>query len=186
MTAYLKINIVLSALKNSLGAQQFPSNLFVMILSLALTYQVMSPTINKSILNAEQINYKELLEKPDGRILEKLKNSLLPFKEFMLKNTNEKEIVVFSEAFKIESKNYPLEVLIPAFLLSELKEAFYISFLIILPFLAIDLIVSNLLAGLGMYMVSPVMISLPLKLIAFVLLDAWLLISTTLINAYEV
>ena len=196
-SSYLKINIVLGMLRSGLGTQHAPSTLVIMVLSLALSAFVMAPVIEKCLERSDVI-FNEFSEKKSSLKLdiEKLKDVFQPWQEFMKVHSGAYEIDVFQELAKSRylsnsndkhennSSGIPLYVIFPAFILSELKEAFLMGFILLLPFLVIDLIVANILAGMGMYMLSPTMISLPLKLLFFVMADGWLLLSQSLITSY--
>jgi flagellar biosynthetic protein FliP len=174
-TAFLRIVIVLSLLRQALATQQSPPNSVIIALTLFLTIFVMTPTWN--IINtvavkpyqANEINQKQAFEK-----------GTLIFKKHMLKFTREKDLALFLEFSKVERpKDYndiPIFVVIPAYIISELKAAFQIAFVLFIPFLVIDLIISNILLSLGMFMLSPAMVSLPFKILLFVLTDGWNLI----------
>jgi type III secretory pathway component EscR len=211
VTSYVKVSVVLGMLRSGLGAQQVPGNLVVMAVSLAITFYVMSPVVLETAELAEQINFSIVLKNPSIESLEKLAPLFEPWREFMRKHAGQRELKALGEMrvsaladlpglkggnppavvqapSNAVSKNLqedpPLRVLLIAFVLTELKEAFAMGFVLILPFLVIDLIVANLLAGLGMFMVSPLLISLPLKLILFVVSDGWVLLTRGLINSY--
>ena len=188
-TSYLKISIVLTMLRSGLGTQQTPGGLIVMTLSLALTALVMAPVIQETAAEAEKIEFAWLSEKPDAARMSSLVPLVSPLRRFMADHSGIRELAVLSELSGTPPPEPPysadLRVLMPAFVLSELKEGFAMGFVLLLPFLVVDLIVANILAGLGMYMVSPVMISLPLKLLLFVLCDGWLLLGKGLIASYR-
>ena len=186
-TSYLKISIVLGMLRNGLGTQHAPSNLVVMALSLALTLLIMGSTIDKSLQGVDLISQSKTELAPNLKSLKKLQPLFEPWREFMQQHAGEHELATLQAATLKEGSEDQITawVLIPAFLLTELKEAFAMGFILLLPFLVIDLIVSNILAGMGMYMLSPAMISLPLKLLFFVISDGWLLLSRSLIVSYN-
>lgn len=201
LTSYIKISIVLGVIKNALGTQHAPSAMVTLALSLALTGLTMNPVINETLQLAKGINIAPLSKASPMVILDTLKPLLAPWRNFMLKNTGKRELAALGKVApksssrvltpQIESnhhieKSEDLSILLPAFILTELKEGFSMAFIVLLPFLAIDLIISNLLMGLGMMMVSPVLIALPIKLILFVLSDSWLLIAQSLIRSYQI
>lgn len=185
MTGFTRIVIVLSLLRMALGTQNSPPNQVVIGLSLFLTFFVMSPTLDKVYENAyvpytqKQIEFSEMTER-----------AAAPMKEFMLKQTREPDLSLFMRLGKVENleqpSQVPLKVLIPAFVTSELKTAFQIGFMIFLPFLVIDLIVSSVLMSMGMMMLSPMLISLPFKIMLFVLVDGWTLLVGSLVASFEV
>ncbi|MCP4969494.1 MAG: flagellar type III secretion system pore protein FliP [Arcobacter sp.] len=184
VTSFTRLMIVFSLLRQALGLQQTPPNQIIISLSLILTIFIMEPYAKKSWENGikpymeEQIDYQVAFEK-----------GVKPFKEFMLKNTREKDLALFYRIKKEENpKNIddvPITLLMPAFIVSELKTAFEIGFLIFLPFLVIDIIVASILMSLGMMMLPPVMISLPIKIIFFIVIDGWALIIGNLAQSFK-
>lgn len=183
VTSFTRIIVVLSFLRNSMGLQQSPPNMVLISLAMFLTVFVMEPTFEKAYqegvvpLIEEKIKEEEAIEK-----------CVLPFKEFMLNNVREQDLRLFMDLAKVDSvlepKDTPLKILVPAFMISELRRAFEIGFLIFIPFLIIDLVVASVLMSMGMMMLPPVMISLPFKVIFFVLIDGWLLLSGSLVNSF--
>jgi flagellar biosynthetic protein FliP len=190
MTSFTRIVIVLSLLRNAIGLQQTPPNQVIIGLALALSLFIMSPVI--STINTEAI---EPLQK--GKITEEVALDRMqdPIKEFMLKQTKDKDLDMFlslsGDEDKIESgnteslKELPLSVIVPSFITSELKRAFTMGFLLFLPFLIIDMIVSSTLMSMGMVMLPPSMISLPFKLMLFVVVDGWGLLIEMLISSFN-
>lgn len=193
-TSYLKLSIVIGMLKNALGTQQAPSALIVMVLSFTLSIFIMTPTI-KSIFNKIAENTFESQELTPSYLLAKGRSILNPWCNFLEKHGEINEKKLFSLlASQISKKELKLSdsscfeninIYFPAFVLSELKEGFAMAFTLLLPFLVIDLVIANILVGLGMFMVSPIMISLPVKLILFVLADGWILLSKGLVLSYS-
>ena len=183
LTAFVRIIIVLSILRQALGTGQTPPNLVLTGLALFLTLFVMSPIIEEVYRNA-------LLPYMDGKlgIEQALGAAEQPIRAFLLKQTREDDIAVFMEISRkgpVASPNdIPFMTLVPAFLTSELKSAFTIGFLIYIPFLVIDLIVASVLMSMGMMMLSPMMISMPFKLMLFVLVDGWALIMGSLASSF--
>ncbi|WP_348944100.1 flagellar type III secretion system pore protein FliP [Chitinibacter sp. FCG-7] len=185
MTAFTRIVIVLSLLRQALGTMQSPPNQVIVGLSLFLTLFIMSPVLDKIYATAYQpysenkMSFNEALDKGS-----------LPLKDFMLKQTRQKDLAFFIEVSGAQAPQGPedvsLRVLVPAFVTSELKTAFQIGFMVIIPFLIIDLVVASILMGMGMMMVSPVMISLPFKLMLFVLVDGWTLLMGSLVQSFYV
>lgn len=185
MTSFTRIIIVLSILRQALGMPQTPSNQILIGLSLFLSLFIMSPTldaIHKDALTPymnEQMEGQEALAKANIHI-----------KKFMMKQTRESDLTVFSKISKQpyteDIEKVALTTLIPAFVTSELKTAFQIGFLLFLPFLIIDLVVASVLMSMGMMMLSPLIISLPFKLMLFVLVDGWNLIMGTLTSSFGV
>lgn len=186
MTCFTRIVIILSFLRNALGLQQTPPNQVLIGLALFITFFVMSPVLT-------QINETALQPYNDGQIKtqEFLDRASVPLKEFMLKQTTKSEVELFQSlspdkgAEKLEAKDLPLHIVVPAFITSELKRAFLIGFLLFIPFLIIDMIVSSVLMSMGMIMLPPVMISLPFKIMLFVVVDGWSLLIKTLIMTYN-
>ena len=183
VTSFTKITIVFSILRHALGLQQTPPNVVIISLSLFLTFFIMFPTFNKSYENGllPLMNNQIDEEKAVPKIID-------PFKIFMKENTRQKDLDLFKDIAKesqnLENNELPIRVVIPAFMLSELKRAFEIGFLIYLPFLIIDLVVASVLMGMGMMMLPPVIISLPFKLIFFVMIDGWYMLSGSLVKSY--
>jgi flagellar biosynthetic protein FliP len=183
MTSFTRIVIVLSLLRQALGTQAAPPNQVVVGLSLFLTFFVMSPTLDKLYAEAYQ-PYAE------SRIAfdEALKRGEQPLRAFMMKQTRQADVMLFAKLANLDpavkTADVPFKVLVPAFVTSELKSAFQIGFLVFLPFLIIDMIVASVLMSLGMMMLSPVLISLPFKLMLFVLVDGWGLVMGTLAASF--
>lgn len=181
MTSFARILIVFSLLRQALGLQGVPPNTVLIGLALFLTFFIMNPTINEIYQNA----YIPL-QSGDLLFEDAALKASEPLKAFMLANTRVEELALFSDLYggDQEIDNYPLAVIVPAFALSEIKTAFLIGFFIYLPFLAIDFAVASVLTSLGMIMVSPMMFSLPLKLVIFVLADGWVLLGSSLVNSF--
>ena len=183
-TAFIRFAIVLGMLRQALGLNTSPPNQVIIALSMFLTIYVMSPTWTVVYDNAIK-PYNE------GTITQSvaLENGIKPFKDFMLKYTREKDLALFIEFSKIPPvtniQEVPMFVLIPSYLISELKTAFQIGFLIFIPFLVVDLVVSNILLSLGMFMLSPVMISLPFKILLFVLADGWNILIRGFLSGFQ-
>ncbi len=183
MTSFTRIIIVLSILRQALGTAQTPSNQIILGLALFLTLFVMSPVF-------DQVYVVALTPYLDGSLtaIDALREATEPFKTFMLAQTRETDIRMFAEiagVTEIESpEQTPLTLLMPAFVTSELKTAFQIGFLIFIPFVIIDLVVASVLMSMGMMMLSPMIISLPFKLMLFVLVDGWALIMGTLASSF--
>jgi flagellar biosynthetic protein FliP len=184
LTSFTRILIVLSLLRHALGTQQMPSNQIVIGLALFLTFFIMAPVW-------QQVNDEALKPYYEDRITgeEAFNLATAPMKNFMLKQTREKDLALFVKISKEKRPEKPLDislpVLIPAFVISELKTAFQIGFLIFLPFFIIDIVVSSILLSMGMMMLPPIMISLPFKLLLFVLVDGWYLIVESLVRSFK-
>jgi len=186
MTSFTRIIIVLSFLRNALGTQQMPPNQVLIGLALFLSLFIMTPVINDINTEAyEPFNRGEITQE------QALDNSSRVIKGFMLKQfgSEEKDLAFFVSLAKIETPiqdpmDLPLTVVIPAFIINELTIAFKIGFLIYIPFLIIDMVVSSTLMSMGMMMLPPVMISLPFKVLLFIMVDGWNLISRTLVSSF--
>jgi flagellar biosynthetic protein FliP len=182
MTSFTRIIIVLSFVRKALSFQTLPPNQILIGISLFLTIFVMAPVWKQVNSEALQPYLKE--EITQGEAFTK---GLVPFQKFMLKQTREKDIALFVNIAKMErpktAQDIPMHILIPAFITSELKTSFQMGFLLFLPFLVIDMVVACVLTAMGMFMLPPVMISMPFKLILFVLVDGWQLIIQSLISS---
>ena len=183
MTAFTRILIVLAILRQALGTAQTPSNQIILGLSLFLTLFIMSPVIDVVWISS-------LSPYLDGDVPfdEALNMAQVPLREFMFAQTRESDLAMFAElggyGMFASREDVPLFVLLPSFLTSELKTAFQIGFLLFVPFLVIDLVVAAVLMSMGMMMLSPMIISMPFKLLLFVMVDGWSLIMTSLSNSY--
>ncbi|THF81254.1 flagellar type III secretion system pore protein FliP [Cohnella fermenti] len=184
MTCFTRIVIVLGFVRTSLGTQQMPPNQVLIGLALFMTLFVMSPTLS-------QVNEQALQPYMDGEIsqTEALSKAAVPMKEFMYKQTREKDLLLFMNYTKTEKpqtyQDIPLTVLVPAYAMSELKTAFQMGFMIFIPFLVIDMVVASTLMAMGMMMLPPVMISLPFKILLFVLVDGWYLVVKSLLTSFQ-
>jgi len=184
MTTFTRFVIVFGFLRTALGTQQVPPTQLLVMLALILTIFVMEPIGTKAYNQGikpyveEKIGYEEAYTKTTE-----------PFKNFMVRNTREKDLALFVRIRKMENPqsiaDVPLSVIIPAFVISELKTAFEIGFLLFLPFLVIDMVVASILMSMGMMMLPPVMISLPFKILVFVLIDGWNLLIGNLIASVK-
>ena len=172
MTAFTRIVIVLSLLRQAMGTPAAPPNQVLIGLSLFLTFFVMSPVIDRVYSQAwepysrNEVGFDIALQRAE-----------VPVREFMLKQTRQADVQLFSRLAKLppetRGEDVPFRVLVPAFVTSELKSAFQIGFLIFIPFLVIDMVIASILMSLGMMMLSPMLVSLPFKLLLFVLVDGW-------------
>lgn len=184
MTSFTRIVVVLAFLRTALGTQQSPPTQVIVSLAMILTFFIMEPTVKKAYDDGikpyveKQISYNVAFER-----------GIKPFKEFMLNNTREKDLALFYRIRNLPNPesvdDVPITTLIPAFIISELKTAFQIGFLLYLPFLVIDMVVSSILMAMGMMMLPPVMISLPFKLLVFVLVDGFNLLIGNLVNGFK-
>lgn len=184
MTSFTRIVIVLAFVRNALGTQQIPPTPVLIGLALFLTFFTMSPIYNE--MNTQAIN--PYLAGQIGQT-EAMDKASLPLKDFMMKQTREKDLALFINMSKTDQPATPADVsmstLIPAFTISELKTAFQMGFYIFLPFLVIDIVVASTLMSMGMFMVSPVMISLPFKILLFVMTDGWYLVTKSLMDSFR-
>ncbi|GAB6076251.1 flagellar type III secretion system pore protein FliP [Desulfurobacterium crinifex] len=182
MTSFTRIVIVLALLRQAIGTPTTPPAIVIVTLSLILTGFIMRPTLeelNKVALQPYMA--KEISE------IELLQRGIKPFQEFMLKNTRKKDLKFFLELANVKvnsPEEIPLTVLIPAFLVSELTVAFQIVFVVYLPFLLVDIIVASILMSLGMMMLPPVMVSLPIKILLFIAVDGWELLIGSIVRSY--
>jgi len=183
-TSFTRIIVVLSFLRQAIGGPQIPPNTVVVGLALFITLFVMSPTIDVVVADAlnpyieKKITLTQALGKAEG-----------PVKDFMLRQTRQKDIALFLRLANEENpqtpKDTPMKVVIPAFAISELKTAFEMGFLLYLPFIIIDMVVASVMLSMGMMMVPPVMLSLPFKLLLFVLVDGWNLVVGTIVRSFH-
>jgi len=183
MTSFTRIVIVLGFVRTSIGTQQMPPNQVLIGLALFMTLFIMAPTFS-------QLNDKALQPYLAGEIsqTEALEKASVPMKEFMYKHTREKDLLLFMNYTKTEKpatfQDIPITVLVPAYAISELKTAFQMGFMIFIPFLVIDMVVASTLMAMGMMMLPPVMISLPFKILLFVLVDGWYLVIKSLLTSF--
>lgn len=184
MTSFTRVIIVLSILRQALGTQQTPPNQVLIAIALFLTFFIMAPTFN--------VIYDESLSLYlDGKVdaLTALQTASVQIKAFMIENTRINDLSMFSEMAGDEpyasNADVPLSVLLPAYITSELKTAFQIGFLLFLPFLVIDMVIASTLMSLGMMMLSPMLVSLPFKLLLFVLVDGWAMTVSSLVATYS-
>lgn len=183
LTSFTRIIVVLSFVRSSLGTQQMPPNQILIGLALFLTFFVMAPTL-------QEVNREALQPYMKGQITQQqfFKRGMDPMRTFMIKETREKDLALFVKMSKIDRpRNFndiPNYVLVPSFVISELKTAFQIGFIIYIPFLVIDMVVASALMSMGMMMLPPMMISLPFKILLFVLVDGWNLIIQSLMRSF--
>ncbi|MCX8028112.1 MAG: flagellar type III secretion system pore protein FliP [Thermodesulfovibrionales bacterium] len=183
-TCYIRVVVVFSFLRQAMGTPQVPPNTIIIGLALFITLFVMSPVVDKIYTDSylpytkKEINGETALQRASE-----------PLKEFMLKQTREKDLALFLKLSNSERPakpmDLPLRVVIPAFAIGELKKAFEISFLIFLPFLVLDMVVASILLSMGMMMLPPVMVSMPFKLLLFVLVDGWGLLIGSLVGSFR-
>ena len=183
MTSFTRIIIVMSILRQALGTQQTPPNQVLIAISLFLTFFIMAPTFNKVYDNAALPYMDKTL--PADQALETASTEM---KSFMVKNTRKSDLIMFSELAGLDKfdkvSDIPFRIALPAFMTSELKTAFQIGFLLFLPFLVIDMVISSILMSLGMMMLSPMLVALPFKLLLFVLVDGWSMTVGSLVSTF--
>lgn len=183
MTSFTRIVVVLSFVRTSLATQQMPPNQVLVGLALFITFFIMAPTFSEVYNEAIDPLFNEEIT-----LDEAYENASVPIKEFMAKHTRQKDLALFLDYANAERpetvQDIPLTALVPAFAISELKTAFQIGFMIFIPFLIIDMAVASILMSMGMMMLPPVMISLPFKILLFVLVDGWYLIVHSLLQGY--
>ncbi|RUR18866.1 flagellar biosynthetic protein FliP [Legionella sp. km535] len=182
MTAFTRIIIVLSILRQAIGMAQTPTNQILIGIALFMTYFVMSPVFNTINEQAIQPYMAEKIQFPEA-----LAHAQKPLRAFMLNQTRKNDLSLFEKFANTNPANLdeiPMSVVIPAFITSELKTAFQIGFILFLPFLIIDLVVSSLLMAMGMMMLSPLIISLPFKIMLFVMVDGWTLVLGSLASSF--
>jgi flagellar biosynthesis protein FliP len=183
MTSFTRIIIVLSFVRTALATQQMPPNQVLVGLAMFLSFFIMAPTfqeVNEQALTPlfnEEINLEQAYDRAS-----------IPFKEFMSAHTRQKDLALFLQYAKAETpesvQDIPLTALVPAFAISEIKTAFQIGFMIFIPFLVIDMVVASVLMSMGMMMLPPVMISLPFKILLFVMVDGWYLVVKSLLQSF--
>lgn len=185
MTSFTRIIVVLSFLRSAIGLQQTPPNTVMVSLALFLTFFVMAPTLEA----AYNQGVKPLIAEEIDEV-EAFNRTTEPFKAFMLRHVREADLRLFMEVSNTPAPEQPiatpLQVLVPAFMISELRRAFEIGFMLFLPFLVIDIVTSSILMSMGMMMLPPIVISLPFKIIFFVLVDGWNLVAGSLVQSFDI
>lgn len=183
MTSFLRFAIVFSILKTAMGTQQVPPSIVIIGLSIILTFYTMSGTFTK-MYEMGSVPYQK-----NGDMVMAVNEGIKPLKEFMMKQTRQKDLEFFVSLAQKEPPKTPEDVglwtIAPAFIISELKTSFEIGFMVFVPFIVLDLVVANVLLALGMFMLSPTIISLPFKLLIFIAVDGWALIVQGLVNSYN-
>ena len=184
VTSFTRVVIVLSLVRNAMGTQQMPPNQVIVGLALFLTFFIMSPVISRVNTEALTPYYEEQISGETA-----MDRAVVPVKEFMLRQVREKDLALFmkisGEERAAKPEDVSLSALVPAFVISELKTAFQIGFMIYLPFLILDMVVASVLLSMGMMMPPPLMVSLPFKLLLFVLVDGWHLIVGSLVKSFH-
>jgi flagellar biosynthetic protein FliP len=185
VTSFVRIVVVLSMLRMAIGVQQSPPNMVIISLALFLTGFVMAPTFQAAYTDGVQP-----WQKHEIQFSQAFEKTAAPFRTFMLSQVREKDLGLFFKLTETKvperAEATPLQILTPAFMISELRRAFEIGFLLFIPFLIIDLVVASVLMAMGMMMLPPIVISLPFKLIFFVLVDGWYLVAGSLIQSFHV
>jgi len=183
-TCFTRVVVVLSFLRNAMGSQQTPPNQVLMGLALFITLFVMTPVYNQVMDQAVTPFLEETMTQEEA-----LEAGAIPIKRFMLEQTREKDLALFMRAGNLENIEDPMDlaltVIIPAFTISELRLAFSIGFILFLPFLVMDIVVSSILMSMGMFMLPPAMISLPFKILLFILVDGWYLVVQSLLRGFS-
>lgn len=183
MTSFLRFSIVFAMLKTAMGTQQVPPGIVLVGLSMILTFYTMAPVFEQ-VYKAGEVPYKK-----NGDIVMAISEGSKPLKEFMMKQTRQEDLAFFVEKTRAKAPNSPEELTVwevaPAFIISELKTAFEIGFIIFIPFIVLDLVVANILLALGMFMLSPTIISLPFKLLIFIAVDGWSLVVKGLVGSFN-
>jgi len=183
VTSFTRIVVVLSLLRTAMGVQQSPPNAVIISLALFLSAFVMAPVFTKAYNDGITPLVNNEIE-----LTEAFDRASLPFHAFMMDHVREKDLTMFVDLAKVETPEkpdaVPLTVLVPAFMISELRRAFEIGFLLFVPFIVIDMVVASVLMSMGMMMLPPIIISLPFKLVFFVLVDGWALVTGSLIKSF--
>lgn len=183
MTSFTRLIVVFSITRSALATNSTPPNMVLVSLALFLSLFIMAPTMEKAWEQGLEPMFEEKLDTMEG-----LEKASVPFKEFMIKNTREKDLLLFSDLSQEKPKNIKetsLKTVIPAFMISELRRAFEIGFLIYIPFLIIDMVIASVLMSMGMMMLPPTVLALPFKIIFFVLIDGWYMLAGSLINSFH-
>ncbi|HOP05799.1 MAG TPA: flagellar type III secretion system pore protein FliP [candidate division Zixibacteria bacterium] len=184
ITSFIRIVVVLAFLRQAMGIQQMPPNQLLVSLALILTFFIMSPIIGDAYNNGIKPFMEDQISKEEA-----FDRAVDPFKKFMLAQTREKDLALFVNVAKLErpetAADVPLEVLVPGFVISELRTAFQIAFVLFIPFLVIDMVVASVLMSMGMMMLPPVIVSLPFKILLFVLVDGWYLLVKSLVESFH-
>ncbi len=184
MTSFTRIAVVFSITRSALATNSTPPNMVLISLALFLTMFVMAPTFEKSWEQGIKPMIDEKVE-----LMEGLEKAAVPLKEFMVNNTREKDLLLFSDLSQSPKAekvaDAPLKVVVPAFMISELRRAFEIGFLIFIPFLIIDMVIASVLMSMGMMMLPPTVLAMPFKIIFFVLVDGWYLLAGSLVQSFK-
>ncbi len=184
VTSFVRFAVVLSFLRHAIGVQQMPPNQLILALALILTFFVMSPVIDQAYNDGIKPFLDQKISKEEA-----FDKTVAPVRTFMLAQTREKDLGLFVNIAKMNKpdkpENIPLHVLIPGFVISELRVAFQIAFVLFIPFLVIDMVVASVLMSMGMMMLPPIIVSLPFKILLFVLVDGWYLLVKSLVESFH-
>jgi len=184
VTSFIRFIVVMSFLRNAMGINQMPPNQLLVGLALILTFFVMSPVVEKSYNEGIKPYIDKEMESEEA-----FDKAIGPFRDFMLAQTREKDLALFVNIAKLQqpenASEIPLQVLIPGFVISELRIAFQIAFVLFIPFLVIDMVVASVLMSMGMMMLPPIIVSLPFKILLFVLVDGWYLLTKSLVESFK-
>jgi flagellar biosynthetic protein FliP len=184
VTSFVRIVIVLSFLRHAMGIHQMPPNQLLIGLALILTFFIMTPVVDQAYNTGIKPYLEEEIPKEEA-----FANAVAPFKDFMLTQTREKDLALFVNIAKLDKPDnrddIPLQVLVPGFVISELRIAFQIAFVLFIPFLVIDMVVASVLMSMGMMMLPPIIVSLPFKILLFVLVDGWYLLVKSLVESFH-
>jgi flagellar biosynthetic protein FliP len=183
MTSFIRLIIVLGFLRQAIGTQQLPPNQLLVSLALILTFFIISPIANQAYNDGLKPYLDEKITQEEA-----FESGIKPFREFMLAQTREQDLALFIKMSGMEQPNsqedVPLHILIPGFVISELRTGFQIAFLIFIPFLIIDMVVASVLMSMGMMMLPPIIVALPFKILLFVLVDGWYLLIKSLVGSF--
>lgn len=184
VTSFIRFTVVLSFLRQAMGIQQMPPGQLLIALALILTFFVMSPVVSQSYTEGIKPYLDEQIDKDEA-----FEKAVAPIRVFMLSQTREKDLALFVNIAKLEApedeKDIPLHVLVPGYVISELRTAFQIAFVLFVPFLVIDMVVASVLMSMGMMMLPPIIVSLPFKILLFVLVDGWYLLIKSLVESFH-
>jgi flagellar biosynthetic protein FliP len=184
VTSFIRFTVVLSFLRQAMGIHQMPPNQLLVALALILTFFVMSPVVNTAYTEGIKPYMDEQIDKDEA-----WDKTVAPFRTFMLSQTREKDLALFVNIAKLDTpeteKDIPLHVLVPGYVISELRTAFQIAFVLFVPFLVIDMVVASVLMSMGMMMLPPIIVSLPFKILLFVLVDGWYLLIKSLVESFH-
>lgn len=185
VTSFIRITVVLSFLRQAMGIHQMPPNQLLVALALIVSFFIMTPVVDKAYTEGIKPYMEEKISKEEA-----YKKAVAPFRKFMLSQTREKDLALFVSISKMDTPqnadDVPLHVLVPGFVISELRTAFQIAFVLFIPFLVIDMVVASVLMSMGMMMLPPIIVSLPFKILLFVLVDGWYLLIKSLVESFHV